>query len=98
VHAWVTRAILDTAAPETSASGESVLVVVEEVREGNWGAGGKTISLASIAKSVGQREDGPRYRWSQSYFEAKSRLYALADYPPDLGGLLPSRTARAELS
>ncbi len=90
VHAWVTQAIVDVTALEARAVGESVLVVIEEVKERNWGAGGATISLDSIADAVGLPKDGPRFQWSRAYFAAKSRSYALAGFPPDVGGLPPS--------
>jgi len=94
VHAWVTSAIVDTTRTRDRASGDSVLVVIDEVTEGNWGAGGKTISLDSIAEAVGQRKDSSRFKWVRSYFEAKARAYASAGYPPDTGGLLPSLSVR----
>jgi phenylpyruvate tautomerase PptA (4-oxalocrotonate tautomerase family) len=94
VHAWVTSAIIDVTTPYRPDAGDSVLVVIDEVTEGNWGAGGKTISLDSIAEAVGQRKDGSRFKWVRSYFEAKARAYASAGYPPDAGGLLPSLSER----
>ena len=92
VHALVTSAVLEATESQDRASGDSVLVVIDEVTEGNWGAGGKTISLDNIAEAVGQAKDGPRFRWVRSYYEAKAREYASAGYPPDVGGLLPSLT------
>jgi len=67
-----------------------VLVVIDEVAEGNWAAGGATISLEAIANAVGLAKDGPRFQWTRKYFQAKARSYALAGYPTDVGGLLPS--------
>jgi phenylpyruvate tautomerase PptA (4-oxalocrotonate tautomerase family) len=90
VHAWVTSAIVEATNCHDRAAGDSVLVVIDEVIEGNWGAGGKTISLDSIADAVGQPKDGPRFKWVRSYFEAKARERAAAGYPSDAGGLLPS--------
>ena len=90
VHALVTSAVLEATNSQGRATGDSVLVVIDEVTEGNWGAGGKTISLDNIAEAVGQPKDGPRFRWVRSYYEAKARDYASAGYPPDVGGLLPS--------
>jgi len=90
VHAAVTAAILDCVggAPDPK-RGASVQIVLEEITEGNWGAGGRTISLASIAETVGQPKDGQRFRWVRSYFAAKARQFAAAGYPADAGGLLP---------
>lgn len=90
VHAWVASAIVEATTLRDHAAGDSVLVVIDEVIEGNWGAGGKTISLDSIAEAVGQPKDGARSKWVRSYYEAKSRAYASAGYPTDTGGLLPS--------
>jgi phenylpyruvate tautomerase PptA (4-oxalocrotonate tautomerase family) len=90
VHAWVTQAILDTAAGDVRAVGESVLVVIEEVKEGNWGAGGATISFNSIAESVGLSRASSRYLWTQDYFAAKARSLALGGYPKDVGGVPPT--------
>jgi len=92
VHRWVTDAILDATKCRAPDAGKSVLVVIDEVTEGNWGAGGKTIGLDSIAEAVGQQKDGARFRWVRSYFDAKARLLASAGYPPDAGGVPPSFT------
>jgi hypothetical protein len=69
--------------------GASILVIIDEVPEGYWGARGRTISLSSIADSVGLPKDGERYAWVQAYFDAKRRAYAAAGYPANIGGLLP---------
>ncbi len=94
VHAWVAAAI--TTAMDSPEPGRSLLTVINEVTEGNWGSAGKPISLESIAATVGQTTDGARFRWSFGYFEAKARVMAHAGYPADAGGLLPSLTPRAE--
>jgi phenylpyruvate tautomerase PptA (4-oxalocrotonate tautomerase family) len=90
VHAAVNAAIVDVLGHSSDPNaGASVLVVIDEVTEGNWGAGGKTISLASIAGTVGLPKNGERFDWVRSYFEAKARQFAAARYPADTGGLLP---------
>jgi phenylpyruvate tautomerase PptA (4-oxalocrotonate tautomerase family) len=91
VHVWVTAAILEATGtkPEGDA-GSSIQVILDEVPEGNWGAGGKTISLESIADSVGMKKDGARFAWVRSYFQAKARQMIRFGYPPDTGGLMPS--------
>ena len=71
-------------------SGRSIQVIIDEVPEGNWGAGGQTISLESIAGTVGMPTNGGRFAWVRSYFEAKARQLAAFGYPDDVGGLLPS--------
>ena len=91
VHVWVAAAILEATdtKPEGDA-GSSIQVILDEVPEGNWGAGGHTISLESIADSVGMRKDGARFAWVRSYFEAKARQMIRFGYPRDSGGLMPS--------
>lgn len=88
VHDWVTAAI--RAATGSDSSNASILTVIDEVTEGNWGHLGRPISLESIAATVGQAADGPRLTWSRRYFTAKARVIEDAGYPDDMGGLLPS--------
>lgn len=91
VHAWVNAAILAaTGQAATEGMGRSVLVVIDEVTEGNWGAAGHPISLAAIAEAVGTPRDGERFAWVQAYFAAKRRQLVAAGYPSDVGGLLPT--------
>jgi phenylpyruvate tautomerase PptA (4-oxalocrotonate tautomerase family) len=92
VHVWVTTAIMDATGtkPDDAAAGSSIQVILDEVPEGNWGAGGHTISLESIADSVGMRKDSDRFAWVRSYFEAKARQLSAFGFPADAGGLLPS--------
>jgi len=95
VHASINAAI--TAATGTSReqnAGASALVVIDEVTEGNWGAAGRTISLDSIAGTVGLSKDSDRFTWVQAYFAAKSRQFAAAGYPSDTGGLLKNQPRR----
>jgi phenylpyruvate tautomerase PptA (4-oxalocrotonate tautomerase family) len=90
VHAMVNAAFLDTLGGRDSEScGGSILVIIEEVSEGDWGCAGKTISLASIADTVGLPKSGERFQWVRGYFAAKARQFAAARYPADVGGLFP---------
>jgi phenylpyruvate tautomerase PptA (4-oxalocrotonate tautomerase family) len=90
VHAMVQSAFIRVLGDTGDThQGGNILVTIEEVTEGNWGCGGKTLSLASIADAVGLAKTGERFRWLQSYFAAKARQYRAAAYPPDTGGLLP---------
>ncbi|SFM94442.1 4-oxalocrotonate tautomerase [Variovorax sp. OV329] len=92
VHAWVAEALL--AATHTAGlpgAGASILVVIDEVTEGNWSAAGQPISLERIADSVGLSKDGERFAWSRQYFEAKVRMLDAAGYPRDAGGVMPSQ-------
>jgi phenylpyruvate tautomerase PptA (4-oxalocrotonate tautomerase family) len=91
VHAWVTEAILAATGASGQDAGNSVQVILDEVPEGNWAAGGRTISLASIAESVGLSKAGSRFAWSKAYFEAKARARAAAGYPANAGGLWTDR-------
>lgn len=88
VQAAVTAAILAAigAGPE---GGHSVQVILDEVGEGNWATGRRTISLASIADTVGLSKSGDRFAWVRAYFAAKARVFAAAGYPVGTGGLLP---------
>jgi phenylpyruvate tautomerase PptA (4-oxalocrotonate tautomerase family) len=96
VHAWVPAAILDvTGGSDDPGAGNSIQVIIDEVPEGNWGAGGQTISLESIAGKVGMSTNGSRFAWVRSYFEAKARLLKSFSYPDDVGGLPPSITPKA---
>ncbi len=89
VHASVNNAIIECAGrTDHPRLGASILVVIDEVTEGNWGAAGKTISLGAIADLVGLPKDGERFAWVQAYFDAKARQFAAAGYPADTGGLL----------
>jgi phenylpyruvate tautomerase PptA (4-oxalocrotonate tautomerase family) len=80
VHEAVNEAIVAVTG-ETSDAGASILVIIDEVTEGNWGAAGRTISLASIADKVGLPKDGERFTWSRQYFDAKARQFVSAGYP-----------------
>jgi phenylpyruvate tautomerase PptA (4-oxalocrotonate tautomerase family) len=96
VHAWVAAAILEvTGATDDRATGGSIQVIIDEVPEGNWGAGGRTISLESIAAAVGMPTDGGRFAWVRAYFEAKARQLKSFAYPDDVGGLLPSVASKS---
>jgi phenylpyruvate tautomerase PptA (4-oxalocrotonate tautomerase family) len=61
-----TSAIVEATGSSDGVQVKGVLVVIDEVVEGNWGAGGKTISLNNIAEAVGQPKDGPRLTWIRS--------------------------------
>jgi phenylpyruvate tautomerase PptA (4-oxalocrotonate tautomerase family) len=90
VHAQVNAAFLDTLGGRGSEGcGGSLLVIIEEVTEGDWGCAGRTISLASIADTVGLSKSGERFQWVRAYFAAKARQFAAAGYPADVGGLFP---------
>lgn len=89
VHASINAAIVATmGCADQPDAGKSVLVVIDEVTEGNWGSAGQSISLAAIAGSVGLPKDGERFAWVQAYFGAKKRQFEAAGYPDDTGGLL----------
>jgi phenylpyruvate tautomerase PptA (4-oxalocrotonate tautomerase family) len=93
VHVAVNAAIIDvvgTAGDEHQ--GANVLVIIDEVAEGNWGARGQTISLATIADTVGLAKTSERFKWVRAYFDAKARARAAANYPVDTGGLLPPQS------
>jgi phenylpyruvate tautomerase PptA (4-oxalocrotonate tautomerase family) len=98
VHVWVTDAILEVTGSAGRSSSNSIQVILDEVPEGNWGAGGRTISLESIAGTVGMSTSSSRFAWVRSYFEAKARQLRLSGYPDDMGGVLPSVAAKSRKS
>jgi len=95
VNGAITQAMRASPQPDT---GASVLVVIDEVTEGNWGAGGRTISLDSIAESVALPKHGERFQWARSYFQAKARQFVSAGYPAGTCGLLPSTSSHGQPS
>ena len=91
VHAWVNTAIVETTGHQADPrAGANILVVINEVPEGNWGANGKTIGLDTISGAVGLSRQSERFRWVESYFAAKERALEAAGYPPDTGGVIAS--------
>jgi phenylpyruvate tautomerase PptA (4-oxalocrotonate tautomerase family) len=91
VHSSVNAAILEATGHQAEpGAGANILVVINEVPEGNWGAGGKTIGLGTISEAVGLPHDGERFQWVERYFAAKQRALKSAGYPDDMGGLLTS--------
>lgn len=91
VHAGATAAIVDVlAAGQKDDLGGSILVMINEVTEGDWAAAGRPISIVSIAGTVGLDPKGERFSWVKSYFAAKARMYGAAQFPADVGGLLAS--------
>lgn len=96
VHVWVADAIAQVIGGcAGQGARNSIQVILDEVPEGNWGAGGRTISLEGIAGTVGMPTNGSRFAWVRSYFEAKARQLRTFDYPADTGGLLPSLTQKS---
>jgi phenylpyruvate tautomerase PptA (4-oxalocrotonate tautomerase family) len=89
VHAAVNTAILEATGHQADpTAGANILIVINEVPEGNWGANGKTIGLGTIATAVGLPKDGERFQWVEKYFAAKQRALRSAGYPEDIGGLI----------
>lgn len=93
VHASVNAAVMAAMGRQDEPdAGRSILVVIDEVTEGNWGAAGRTISLNAIAGTVGLPGGGERFAWVRAYFAAKRRQFEAAGYPPDVGGLMERDT------
>ena len=63
--------------PRDPHQGANVLVIIDEVPEGNWGARGQTISLAMIADTVGLAKTGERFRSVRAYIDATARVYGI---------------------
>ena len=91
VHSWVNAAIVETMdCQDDPHAGANIMVVINEVPEGNWGANGKTIGMDSISASVGLSKESERFQWVERYFAAKERALKAADYPEDMGGVIAS--------
>jgi len=91
VHAWVNAAIVDVmGCSDDPHAGANIMVVVNEVPEGNWGANGKTIGMDSISAAVGLSRESERFQWVERYFTAKERVLQLGGYPEDAGGVIGS--------
>jgi phenylpyruvate tautomerase PptA (4-oxalocrotonate tautomerase family) len=86
VQAWVTEAVLAATAAVGPDVGHSVQVIIDEVPEGNWAAAGHTISLASIADSVGSPKQAAGLPGRKPTSPPKPAR-AAAGYPADVGGL-----------
>lgn len=98
VHAWVAAAILEAkgaGGEDTGKSrsggdnvGKSILTVIDEVTEGNWGWAGLPLGMAKIAPAVGLAKTSERFAWTTAYFTAKARERVSAGYPADVGGIM----------
>lgn len=91
VHSWVNDAIVGVMGcqgdPE---AGANIMVVINEVPEGNWGANGKTIGMDSISTAVGLSPESERFQWVERYFTAKRHILQLGGFPEDVGGVIAS--------
>ncbi len=65
---------------------QSIFVQIVEWPEGHLAANGRTSSLLGIAKVAGIPADHPLLRFPRAYFEAKDRLYDLAEFPKKTAG------------
>lgn len=89
VHGVINKAIVEVAgSSDARGQGASVMVIINEVGEGNWGVQGETISLANIAEAVGLPKEGGRFHFVREYFAAKARLFAMVRFPSGTGGLM----------
>jgi phenylpyruvate tautomerase PptA (4-oxalocrotonate tautomerase family) len=89
VHKAVNDAILEvTGTADTPGGGRSAWVIINEVTEGHWGAGGKTFSIAQIARIAGVPLDGDLFGYVRDYFGAKRRVFEGAGYPADTAGIM----------
>ncbi|MBZ9939223.1 4-oxalocrotonate tautomerase [Mesorhizobium sp. BR1-1-16] len=98
VHDWVAAAILkakgvsgenaDKSPASSKSAGKSILTVIDEVTEGNWGWAGLPLGMAKIAPAVGLAKTSERFAWTTAYFTAKARERISAGYPADAGGIM----------
>lgn len=88
VHDWVAAAILEAKGASGENAGKSILTVIDEVTEGNWGCAGLPLGMAKIAPAVGLAKTSERFAWTTAYFTAKARERVGAGYPADVGGIM----------
>ncbi len=83
IHDAVNTALCDTLgiSPETRHRGASAWVIIHEVREGHWGAGGRSISVRDVAKIAQMAPD--RADYYEPLLAARRRLHESLSYPED---------------
>ncbi len=81
IHQAVNTALCDTLGIDADAKhrGASAWVIVHEVREGHWGAGGNTISIRDIAKLAQMQPD--RAGYYDALLAARQSVHQAAGYP-----------------
>ena len=86
-HQAITQAILDTTGMQgVDGASRSVWIQIFEWPEGHLATSGRTSSLLGIAKITKMPPDHPLLDFPRAYFEAKDRLYDLAEFPDKTAG------------
>lgn len=86
-HRAITRAILKTTGTEdVDGASRSIWVQIFEWPEGHLATSGRTSSLLGIAQVAKIPQDHPLLAFPRAYFEAKDRLYDLAEFPEKTAG------------
>lgn len=84
VHAAINDALLRVLSiPKESGAGASAWVLINEVREGHWGTGGRMIGIRRIAKLA--RMDADRANYFEPLLAATKRMHKSHEYPEGAG-------------
>ena len=86
-HQAIFSALLDaTGTTDVEGAAQSIFIQIVEWPEGHLAANGKTSSLLGIARQAGIPANHPLLKFPRAYFEAKDRLYDLAEFPDKTAG------------
>ena len=86
-HKAITRAILGvTGKTGVEGASRSIWIQIFEWPEGHLATSGRTSSLLGIAQTAKIPPDHPLLEFPRAYFEAKDRLYDLAEFPDKTAG------------
>ena len=86
-HRAITKAVLKTTGKEgIEGAAASVWIQIFEWPEGHLATTGRTSSLLGIAQKAKIPADHPLLAFPRAYFEAKDRLYDLAEFPEKTAG------------
>lgn len=75
-----------TGTTDVEGAARSIFIQIVEWPEGHLASNGRTSSLLGIAQVAGIPADHPLLRFPRAYFDAKDRLYDLAEFPEKTAG------------
>lgn len=86
-HQAIFKALLEiTQTTDVEGAAQSIFIQIVEWPEGHLAANGRTSSLLGIARQAGIPADHPLLEFPRAYFDAKDRLYDLAEFPEKTAG------------
>ena len=86
-HKAIFTALLKaTGTANVEGAAQSIFIQIVEWPEGHLAANGKTSSLLGIARQAGIPADHPLLAFPRAYFDAKDRLFDLAEFPDKTAG------------